>query len=58
MCSSDLDENGELLYRFNGIGNNQGLANDLANRWAQQTGYQGEITVVPAESMQLEPGEF
>ena len=52
------DENGELLYRFNGIGNNQGLANDLARRWAQQTGYQGEITVVPAESMQLEPGEF
>ena len=38
---------GETVYWFAGIGNDQAMANQIADRWAQRTGFDDPIAVVP-----------
>lgn len=43
-------ETGEIRQRITGIGNSQADANRHASRWAEETGYQGELEVRPEMS--------
>jgi hypothetical protein len=38
---------GEELHRFRGMGQNQGVANQMARQWAEQTRHTGAIEVYP-----------
>ena len=42
-----VDSQGQELYRFSGVGNNQGDANRVAAQWAQRNQVSDEVNVVP-----------
>ena len=42
-----VDANGQELYRFSGVGNNQADANRVAAQWAQRNMVRDEVNVVP-----------